>query len=481
MADKRELYTRSLFVMALFASGALSVFFHLGVDGDHLWSIAVGRWIAENRAVPWTDPFSWITYGEAWITHQWLFTVTIYYAERMFGDLGIRAVAAFGFVSASAVLCLFLRRHREKSIYWFYSAAIFLVTAMAFAKPRAYYFTYFLFLAALYLWYLKRQSKYLWLLPLLTALWANLHSMAVVFAVLFLFDALAGYIFTRDKRLIAVSVSALAATLFTPYGVRLWQYVFELQFVLTEHTKVVTEWLPVDLGNPLFFLCFAAMVYFQTKATFHFLKSPGAKPFCWNRDWSLLVVSWAILLYAITSVRFWLFYIGFLLSFLASLEAGAPVPAPKPSRRIHIVWAAMAVVLLVNGVFLVKGAAEAPLHKPYEFPLGAAEFLVQNPRYQERLFTGGWYSGSWLLYRGLKSFYDDRGDVFVKAGIFDDIVSYLQGREDPEKFKDRFGINSVLVKRNGFYEHYYNLHPGFELVYTDDYFVIYTRKGGVNH
>ena len=409
MADNRAGRARFLFIIALFLNGAAIVFFHLGVDGDHLWSIAIGRWITENSTLPLTDPFSWATYGENWITHQWLFGVIMYHLNGWLGDWGIRAAAAFGFLASSAVLVLYLRRHREKGLYWFYSLAIFLVTIMAFAKPRAYYFTYFLFMAALYLWYIKRQSRLAWLLVPLCVLWANLHSMAVVFCGLFLLDAAANYIFNRKIRPVAIAFAAFLATLLTPYGWRLWLYVFELQFILTEHTKVVTEWLPADLGNPLFFLCFAAMVYFQAKSTAAFLKTPGAKPFRWDENWSLVVLSWAFLLYAIVSVRFWLFYIGFALCWLASLnkerlpDTGASLQhkaVQALKKHEAVAWLFLTIVLIINSAVVVAGAKGQPLHKPSEFPIAATEFVLQNPQYGEHMFTGGWHNGSWFLFRG---------------------------------------------------------------------------------
>jgi hypothetical protein len=41
-------------------------------DGDTWSHIAIGQWIIQHHAVPWTDPFSLTHGGAPWGAHEWL-------------------------------------------------------------------------------------------------------------------------------------------------------------------------------------------------------------------------------------------------------------------------------------------------------------------------------------------------------------------------------------------------------------------------
>jgi hypothetical protein len=53
---------------------------------DYFWHLATGRWIAEHRALPATDPFAVASARVPWINGEWLWELGAYGAHRIGGD-----------------------------------------------------------------------------------------------------------------------------------------------------------------------------------------------------------------------------------------------------------------------------------------------------------------------------------------------------------------------------------------------------------
>jgi hypothetical protein len=60
----------------------LLVSHRLILDGDPLWAIATGKWIAVHHAVPAADPFSWTAWGKPWVCPEWGFDLLAYLLDR---------------------------------------------------------------------------------------------------------------------------------------------------------------------------------------------------------------------------------------------------------------------------------------------------------------------------------------------------------------------------------------------------------------
>src|SRR4029453_3684230 len=62
------------------------------VDIDVGIHLAGGRWIAEHRAVPTHDPFTWSIPDHPYVAYHWLFQVGLYACERAAGVTGMAAL-----------------------------------------------------------------------------------------------------------------------------------------------------------------------------------------------------------------------------------------------------------------------------------------------------------------------------------------------------------------------------------------------------
>ena len=58
------------------------------VDPDAWWHLALGESIAATGAIPTSEPFSWLTAGDRFLAHSWLFDLIFAGSWRVAGATG---------------------------------------------------------------------------------------------------------------------------------------------------------------------------------------------------------------------------------------------------------------------------------------------------------------------------------------------------------------------------------------------------------
>jgi len=233
-------------------------------DWDVWWHLKAGEWIWEHRAVPWHDPFSYMTAGRPWHVYYWLSEVLFYAVASTFGRealIGVRLaliLATFAFV-LHTVRSQGLGRSAGVGITGLAALLTFRLW-----NERPYLFSYLFMASTAYILFrLKRPSgrgrDLLWLLPPLFALWANLHIQFVYGLILlgaFTAGEWLGHLLPRGDvepvprakllRLAGVALLCAAATLLNPYTWHLYTP------VLTYATHEVAPGMIVEFFSPSF-------------------------------------------------------------------------------------------------------------------------------------------------------------------------------------------------------------------------------------
>jgi hypothetical protein len=217
------------------------------LDADIWWHLRVGQWVVEHRAVPTTDPFSQygLASGKAWLAYSWLFEVLVYGLYSCFGLAGIflgRAVMALAIVFA---LHRLVAKREPRFVVAAGITGVALLGILPLLTERPWLFTILFSTVTLDVVLDLREGKsnpLLWALPLLFALWANLHIQFIYGLFLLVLacaaplgDRLLGWPQSGDvaatfgtprwRLLTAVTIACFAATLLTPYHVHLYDVV----------------------------------------------------------------------------------------------------------------------------------------------------------------------------------------------------------------------------------------------------------------
>jgi tetratricopeptide (TPR) repeat protein len=217
-------------------------------DFDLGWQLATGRYVVQHHTIPRTEMFSYTAFGTEWI-YPLLSGVMFY---LLFLAKGYAALSWLNALAAMATVGFLLTTGKRVTAV----LAILAVPAIAFrTTPRAELFTTVFFAALLALiWrHYQGKSSHLWLLPILFALWANLHlgfvaGLGLLGAYIFLAlcDAAFG-----ERRAIALQrlrqaapwlAASFAALLLNPWGWRIFSAIRRQQDVTKLHSAFIGEW-----------------------------------------------------------------------------------------------------------------------------------------------------------------------------------------------------------------------------------------------
>jgi len=175
------------------------------IGPDTYWHLRAGDWILSEGSLLKVDPFSLTRFGSDWIYPGWLAQIALTAVYQLLGFPGLNLLtalvvaAAFGFVWSTM---------QGRPLLRAFVVLLAATTSAVYWSARPHIFT-FLFTAAT-LWGLakfrREGSRVIWLLPVLTAIWANVHGGFVIPILLVGLELLAGGIDLLLPRLrIAIS------------------------------------------------------------------------------------------------------------------------------------------------------------------------------------------------------------------------------------------------------------------------------------
>jgi hypothetical protein len=222
-------------------------------DPDAWWHLKVGEWVATNRAVPETDPFSRMSRETPtkWVAYSWLFELGLYELQTISPDGVYWMRTALVGLSAAALLGFVLGRIGSTRL-GVLAAVAAAATLLPLAWERPWHVTIAFTTVTLATVTTARESgsvrRIAWL-PLLFVFWANVHVQFVlgwgVLGLACLFPGAA-----KRSHVIALTAACGVAALVNPYHVRLlgvvWEYATQ-----TEALKRVAELRPPDWNNPV--------------------------------------------------------------------------------------------------------------------------------------------------------------------------------------------------------------------------------------
>ena len=235
-------------------------------DPDYWWHLRTGQWMLAHGAVPTTDPFSSWGAGKPWAAYSWLFELVIYGLYQRFGLASILLYKVPVLLGILWSVLALLRRLGQSFPAAIGMTILILLAITQALTPRPWLLTILFFILELHLLLHFRQSGngrcLFWLLPLF-ALWANVHIQFIYGFIplgLIVAEPVIEEFLRRpfSMRWVRTALAfrwwwmipaCLAATLATPYHLKLYRPVLEI----TQQTGVyqfVTELQSMNFRHP---------------------------------------------------------------------------------------------------------------------------------------------------------------------------------------------------------------------------------------
>ena len=411
---------------------------------DLTYHLRAGAQILDGGGIPRTDTWTYTAAGAPWLDQQWGAQAILAGVYRIGGWTGLVVVRAalVGLLFGLLFLACRLRGADLRRAAWLTLGAFF-VSAVALAL-RPQLFGMVLLAATLVMVAGRRRwPRLLWLVPVVVAVWANLHGS------FFLGPVVVGLAWLEDLhdrmpgslRTLAVAVVAAVASLLNPFGPEVWSYAVGLS-TNPEVTTRITEWQPTSLRN------IPGMLFFGSAlgVVVLFARRSAAVPWP-TLAW--LAVFFVIGAYAIRGVAWWPLGAAFAVApLLARSYEAAAVRTLRGSSRIN---AAIVAVLVVAGIVLLPvwrpldPALRAPAGVVANAPPGVTAALRDVARPGDRLFLpqpwGSWFE--FTLPETLVAI-DSRIEVFPPA-VWDDYGAVTAGEVGWQSILERWGVTIVVA------------------------------------
>jgi hypothetical protein len=452
-------------------------------DPDFWWHYKAGQYIAAHHSILRSDVFG-VSSGQSWIAHEWLAEVLLFGLVQA-GGYG-SALLVFTISPILTIVLLYWLQRREAI-----SATLALgVTALATlmiapfstVRPQVLSWLCFVLLVAALFEYRARRINALWALPLLFALWANLHlSFAIGLAILALFVALhtaSRLLSSRpiDRPLALTLFACFVASCLNPYGPRLLFVPFRylpIQSAFTAPMRLA-EWQTPDFHNRLFLPLLAALLLLLATGLYSRLTD------LWPA--SLVIATAALALLSVRYIPY--FAIGFAATVGTSIvqrwpraAEGHACSAIRGGGAYRWLLAGSAAACLV--LALRPGSASAFQHGPDAdprfLPVGSMNFIEQNfPN--ARLFNQ-YEWGGYILYHlwpANRPFIDGREEMYPLPYL-KDYVRIYSVRSGWQETLQRYGIDLVVVRSDSSLAGALQSSAGWRLAYQDGVSVVYAR------
>ncbi len=230
---------------------------------DLWWHMAGGRWILEERTLHFSDPFSYTCHGFPWFHPEWFADVIFYGWAKLFGEATLVWWKWAVVVGAFALLFRLLRQICGSSAvaYLGMLAAIAVGAPFFDIRPQLYTVLGYVVVLALML----PLSRWMWALPFVFMLWANVHSGIMLgLAVVGLVLVLAHFYGEFPRRGVLLGGLCLLGCLLNGNGLQ--AIIWPIRFAMDSKSPFVgvAEWLPPyapgGIRSPLFYPSIAVFV-----------------------------------------------------------------------------------------------------------------------------------------------------------------------------------------------------------------------------
>ena len=421
-------------------------------DPDFWWHLTTGNWILSHHAVPRHDLFTFTVHDHRWITHEWLSEILIS-ALYAIGRLPLVSLV-FGAVTAAGFLLVYRAIDRRVN---FVIAGLTLALGVAAANPiwgpRIQMITFAL-TALTYLWvkrFCEGRSRALYLLPAVMLLWVNLHAGFVLgYAIIGIALLVEAIEFPRLRAMAAILAASVAVAILNPNGWDIYLYPFQTGGS-PEQQRLIVEWFSPNFQMSQIW-AFEAMIFLLIGGL---ALARRIEP----RQFLLLLVGLGLALHSVRNLSlFMLVAVPPLADYAQQARERISLRWPRRVPKTTPVTFALNAVMIVLVLAILAAASLPSLVQRVDgklvardFPVKAADFLVQHPPPGHMLNVYGW--GGYLIFRLDSQSTTQPVFIFGDAALDGDQLlrdyDHLQSLgSDQAQLFERYQINWVIFHSN---------------------------------
>lgn len=459
LSRNKTIISISFFLIAV----SLFLLLTMKIDSDYFWHIKSGEYMFKNGILK-KDIFSWIVHGKYWMSHEWLFEIIIYGLKLLFGNFHMLIYGGICLVTLFLILFFGNKENYLKNIPFtlFWIILSFILVVFIQVRPHLISFCFVgITIWFLYDLYRNENSKKIYILPVISIFWSNLHggssNLSYLFCLVFLISGLFSFRFSKIEavkinhkqiiKYLIVMVLCMIGVCINIHGFKMFTYPY-LNMLDNLMISNISEWQPTTLNNSQHYLYFILIIII----VFIMLFSKKKILFI---DFILLGIS---VFLGLKSMRFW-GYTYVIMSFVIFNY----IEKRKEDSGTILCINLFSVILVL--FFLINYDSVKDRFNIRVLDSNIISIIKkENP---SRLYNMYDYGGE-LIYNNISVFIDGRADLYSNYNYLDYLnISMLRG--DYVKLIDMYDFDYFLVDCDYPINTY--------LKYSDEYKDIYSSEG----
>ena len=446
-----------------------------------------GKYVIEH-GFPTIEPFS-MHQGFSFVMQQWLSAVIFYLSYTVLGKYGLLLVVNIVnllILLFTYKLCVLLTDNRKRlSIVLTCITDILLLTS--FIIPRPQIFTYLLLIITLYIMekFIRcKDTKLLYLLPLISLLQINLHASMWFMIFLFMLPYVVRLFINKlsDKgdnslfKVIIIMIIMFLVGFINPYTTKNMFYVFTSYGNMYINRTVVEMFPPIKLLDNKVQNTYTSIHYLTVLSIISiYILNRKAKL---NLTHMLLLLG--VLILATTSIRnFPLLvigtvpFLGYNLKFLFPKKKEFKHSIKDFLDRRYILALIILATFLI-GALVIKEVPFTNKLKP------GIDYLEKNYDLEKIVLYANYEDGSYAEYRGLKPYIDSRAEVFLesnnhKENIMKEFYFLQNGVLDYDKFISKYNFTHMIISKEDFLYYKVSNDKRYKIIYKGKDYKIYEK------
>jgi hypothetical protein len=442
---------------------------HNGVFDDTFWHWAMGNWMLDHHRVMTHDIYSYTVFGHSWITPEWGYGILLAESVRLIGPVAFWLLSA-GLASLTVIAVAV--RSRLVGAGWTWTGLLCMEAGVAVTlslddRPQMVSY-FFLALLLLMLSLARRSRAWLYPVPVLFVLWANLHGSFPLGLGILALEAIAAVVRVRVGRVtvsdplgakpaIATLVVSGLATLINPFGPRVYGSALGVTFNSTIR-QFIQEWQSPDFHN----LAILSVVVLPLAITVAFLA------FSSQRIPALELVLVAFLLVStLQAVRFLPY---FAIAWCALAARCSPLPHERVRPTI-LVWP----MLVVLGLSLLQGPWWPAGTPASSVPVRAVRYL-EHERHGGRVFSTYLWN-DYLDYVGIPVFVDGRTELYTSGPVLRQYLDVDNLTTAPNPILRSYRVEYVLWPTDSALSLYLEQNTSWQVVWRSRQAIVFRYAG----
>lgn len=462
-------------------------------DNDIWFLLSNGRYVLES-GIPTIDPFT-IHKGLSLIMQQWGTATIFWLIYHYIGQYGLLVlIYIMSFLLMFATYKLYYRTSGNKNYSIIFAVIVYSIICK-FVVLRPQIFSYLILIIELYLlesYSIKRNTKYLYPLPILSCLLVNMHASMWYFQFVFILPFILNTIKIKKITLDKIKLKPLLIVIFfmiifgliNPYGYKALTYIFK-SYGIAEINSMVIEMKPLTFASNYFKIALLLLFLLICLCNFRKDLKLDIRHFLFICGTSILIfmhlkcVPYFFIVY-FYSFSYLVRKFKFNLKFLDIKTIKALINGLKIG---------FALMLLITFNYTCYCSI-----KGYQFKNDSVgditDYLLEHYNREDIVLYVDFNNGGYTEFMGVKSYIDSRAELFVKKfnGKDDIFVEYKELKEnfyfDYEEFLNKYQFTHLIVYEYDFFNKYLAENDEYELVYveyfddakTQEYMKLYVRK-----